>query len=180
MRWLFRHRLFPSLGRSFVRSPNRNRKSIKFRPCFSFSSSSSSSSSYVATSPLLHSAAAAAVSVVETSATTAVSAAAISAAAIRSLSHQPLAIHPESAASENLSPLPPSEGNSSIIPWFCRFCSFWEGECFSRVCSQTMVVWKTVLPNYHGLCYWLFTNHGSLENSTTKLLPVREQGGSLT
>ena len=66
----------------------------------------------------------------------------------------------------------------SIIPWFCRFCSFWEGGCFSRVCSQTMGVWKTVLPNCHGLCYWLFTNHGSLENSTTKLLPVREQGGS--
>ena len=28
-----------------------------------------------------------------------------------------------------------------IIPWFCRFCSFWEGGCFSRVCSQTMAVW---------------------------------------
>ena len=29
----------------------------------------------------------------------------------------------------------------TIIPWFCRFCSLWEGGCFSIVCSQTMAVW---------------------------------------
>ena len=59
------------------------------------------------------------------------------------------------------------QGNVSIIPRFCRFCSFWEAGCFSRVSSQTMVVCKTVLSNCHGL--WNNKNHGSLENSTTKL-----------
>ena len=43
------------------------------------------------------------------------------------------------------------QGNVSIIPRFCRFCSFWEAGCFSRVSSQTMVVCKTVLSNCHGL-----------------------------
>ena len=64
----------------------------------------------------------------------------------------------------------------SIIPQFCRFCSFLEDGIFSRISSETGVSWEYCFSRYPGLHNKMFTNRGDLDSTVFQDTPVCKPG----